>query len=158
MELRLLVSHNNCHFLVLSFPRGAKVEANPFRSLVGKQGFPFIVRFLKAIVAIESDLVLQLGYCELQLLVLEFHRLQGDNQRIFLLEEGVIGLAELLFLDVGEGIKLSLAHGPEGVELIFDLLIGLDDFLDGPQSLLVFLLVIAHNQMCITIDNKITPQ
>ena len=102
--------------------------------------------------------MLQLGYCELQLLVFEFHRLEGDNKRIFLLEEGVIGFAELLFLDVREGIKLSLPHGSECVELIFDLLVGLDDFLDGPQSLLVFLLVIAHNQMCITNDNKKAPQ
>lgn len=156
MELRLLVSKKGCHLLALSFSWGSELVTNPFWLLVGLQGKPLIVRFLKAIVAVELNLMLQLRYCKLELLVLEFQRLQRDNQRIFVLEEGVIGLAELLLLDIGEGVELCLPHGPEGIQFVLDLLIGLDDFLDGPQGLLVLLLVIAHNQMCITIDNKTT--
>lgn len=66
----------------------------------------------------------------------------GYDKRIFLFEQGVVGLSELFLLDLSHGVSLCVAHGPEGIEFIFDLLVGPDDFLNGLEGLLVFFLVV----------------
>jgi len=114
------------------------------RRVVGAKGLPIVIS-VEFLIAVQAHLVLQFLHSILQLLVLELCSLKGDSYRIFLLQQCVIGFPKLLLLDVGEGIEVGLPHGPEGVELVLDLLVRLDDLLYRTQSLLVFLLVGTHH-------------
>jgi hypothetical protein len=122
-------------------------------ALFGLQGLALLVP-VELLVAVEGDLVLELGDGVLEFLVLELCGLEVDGERVLVLEEGVVGLPELLLLDVGEGIEVGLAHGAQGVQLVLDLLVRLDDLLDRLQRLPVLLLVGAHTNQMVTISQQ----
>lgn len=155
VELSLLFPNNQVPIFPFRPLGRALVARQAFRELIALEGQALLVVLLIPIILVQCNLTFQLGDGVLQFLIFEFQGLIDNVKRILLLEQRIVCFFEFLLLDVGKGIHVVLAHHPQGIELVLDLLVGLDDLLDGFQGLLVFFLVIAHkSNVVITIQQQ----